>query len=84
LPDKKTKTAEVLQVKKIELGIGDVVQLKKQHPCGSYQWEIYRTGMDFGIKCLGCGRKVMIPRRKIEKSVKAVIKKGSESGSSQA
>jgi hypothetical protein len=40
--------------------------------------------MDFGIKCLGCGRKVMIPRRKIEKSVKAVIKKGSESGSSQA
>lgn len=53
--------------------MGDVVQLKKTHPCGSDQWEIYRLGMDFGIKCLGCGRKVMVPRPKFEKSVKKLI-----------
>lgn len=55
--------------------IGDIVQMKKQHPCGSNQWQIYRTGMDFGIKCLGCGRTLMIPRPKFEKSVKKIIQK---------
>lgn len=54
--------------------LGDVVKMKKQHPCGSNQWEITRTGMDFRIKCLGCGRQVMLPRPKFEKSVKAIIK----------
>lgn len=53
--------------------IGDIVQMRKQHPCGSYEWEIYRTGMDFGIKCKGCGRRVMIPRPKFEKRVKKII-----------
>ena len=54
--------------------IGDVVQMKKQHPCGSNQWEIYRTGMDIGIKCIGCERTLMLPRPKFEKSVKKIIK----------
>lgn len=54
--------------------LGDVVKMKKQHPCGSDQWEITRTGMDFRIKCLGCGRQVMLPRTKFEKSVKTIIK----------
>jgi hypothetical protein len=54
--------------------IGDVVELKKQHPCGNKQWEITRTGMDFRIKCLGCSHQVMIPRQKFEKSVKKIIK----------
>ncbi|WP_049817975.1 DUF951 family protein [Thermosediminibacter oceani] len=48
--------------------------MKKKHPCGSLEWEIWRMGADFGIKCLGCGRKVMIPRPKFEKSVKKIIK----------
>lgn len=51
----------------------DIVQTKKVHPCGSDQWEIIRVGMDFKIKCLGCGRVVMLPRAKFEKSVKKVI-----------
>ena len=51
-------------------GVGDVVRLKKQHPCGSDRWQITRTGIDFGLKCLGCGRRVMIPRPKFEKSVR--------------
>lgn len=58
----------------MKFNIGDVVKLKKTHPCGGDEWEIYRVGMDFGIKCLGCGRKVMIPRPKFEKSVKKIIK----------
>ncbi len=53
--------------------LGDIVQMKKQHPCGSDQWEITRTGIDFGLKCLGCGRRVMIPRPKFEKGVKKII-----------
>lgn len=54
--------------------IGDVVELKKEHPCGSKRWEITRTGADFRIKCLGCSRQVMIPRIKFEKNVKKLIK----------
>ena len=53
--------------------VGDIVQLKKTHPCGSDRWEVTRVGMDFGLKCLGCGRRVMIPRPQFERSVKAII-----------
>jgi hypothetical protein len=53
--------------------VGDVVKMKKTHPCGSDQWEITRTGIDFGLKCLGCGRRVMIARPKFEKAVKAIV-----------
>lgn len=58
----------------VPYNIGDIVELKKQHPCGSKQWEITRTGMDFRIKCLGCEHQVLIPRPKFEKSVKKLIK----------
>ena len=50
--------------------IDDIVQMKKKHPCGSDEWKIWRMGMDFGIKCMGCGRKIMIPRPKFEKECK--------------
>jgi len=53
--------------------IGDVVELKKVHPCGSKQWEVTRVGMDFRIKCLGCEHQVMLTRVKFEKSVKKII-----------
>lgn len=59
--------------------IGDVVKMKKVHPCGSDEWQIYRTGIDFGITCQGCGRKVMVPRPKFEKAVKSIIRKSSDS-----
>ena len=54
--------------------VGDVVKMKKAHPCGSDEWEITRTGMDFGMKCCGCGHFVMLARRKFEKAAKAVVK----------
>ena len=53
--------------------IGDKVVLKKSHPCGANEWEILRVGMDFRLKCMGCGHLVMIPRKKFEKSVKNKI-----------
>ena len=54
--------------------IGTIVQMKKQHPCGSYEWEIIRLGADIKIKCTGCSRIVMLPRNKFEKDAKKVIK----------
>ncbi|MCX7745724.1 MAG: DUF951 domain-containing protein [Clostridia bacterium] len=57
-----------------KFSVGDVVELRKEHPCGSKQWEVTRTGADFRIKCLGCLHQVMLPRPKFEKSVKKIIK----------
>ncbi|MPQ43768.1 DUF951 domain-containing protein [Clostridium tarantellae] len=54
--------------------LGDIVQMRKQHPCGSFQWEIIRMGADIKIKCIECGRIVMIPRIKFKKGVKKIIK----------
>jgi hypothetical protein len=54
--------------------VGDIVQMRKQHPCGSFQWEVMRVGADFRIKCLGCGHQVMLPRPKFEKSIKKTLK----------
>jgi hypothetical protein len=51
--------------------------MKKKHPCGSDAWEITRVGMDFGLKCVGCGRWVMIPRVKFEKAVREIIQQKS-------
>ena len=53
--------------------VGDIVQMKKAHPCGTDLWEVTRTGVDFGLKCQGCSRRVMIPRPKFEKGVKKVV-----------
>jgi len=53
--------------------VGDQVKMKKIHPCGSYLWEILRVGMDFRLKCLGCGRIVLLARSKFEKGVKGKI-----------
>ena len=55
--------------------VGDVVKLKKPHPCGSYDFQVLRVGMDFKIKCTGCGHEVMLPRLKCEKNIKKLLRK---------
>ncbi len=55
--------------------VGDILIMKKPHPCGDKRFEVLRVGMDFKIKCMGCGREVMAPRAKIEKRIKSVEKK---------
>ena len=57
----------------MDLKVNDKVELKKTHPCGSKEWEILRVGMDIKLKCLGCGHELMLPRRKVEKSIRRII-----------
>jgi len=59
----------------LEYNIGDIIQTRKQHPCGNDQWNVIRIGADFKIKCLNCGRIVMLDRETFLKRVKKVIKK---------
>ena len=52
----------------MDLKLHDIVEMKKEHPCGSRRWEVLRVGMDLKLRCCGCGHEVMAPRRKLEKS----------------
>lgn len=54
--------------------VGDVVRLKKLHPCGSNEWKILRVGADFRLQCAGCGHQIMVPRKMVEKNTKQLIK----------
>ncbi len=60
----------------LELFLDDIVQLRKPHPCGSAQWRVVRLGADIGLKCLGCDRKVLLPRRELEKRIKRFVSRG--------
>lgn len=53
--------------------LNDIVEMKKQHPCGENRWEIIRMGADIRIKCLGCGQLVMMPRREFNRKIKKVL-----------
>ncbi|MBP3577268.1 MAG: DUF951 domain-containing protein [Lachnospiraceae bacterium] len=56
----------------MDIQVGDIVTLKKQHPCGSKEWEVLRVGMDFRLKCMGCDHQVMIPRKQVEKNIRQI------------
>ncbi|MGN0297912.1 MAG: DUF951 domain-containing protein [Lachnospiraceae bacterium] len=58
----------------MEFQIGDIIKMKKPHPCGSSEWQVLRVGMDFRLKCMGCGHLVMLPRRQVEKSCRNIRK----------
>jgi hypothetical protein len=57
----------------MKLNVGDVVKLKKKHPCGGYDWEILRIGADFRIKCTTCKRQVWLPRSEVERRITKII-----------
>ncbi len=59
----------------MDIQIGDVLKLKKPHPCGSREWEVLRVGADFRLKCLGCEHQIMIARRLLEKNIKEIKEK---------
>ncbi|MGO1370804.1 MAG: DUF951 domain-containing protein [Senegalia sp. (in: firmicutes)] len=59
----------------IGLKSGDIIKLKKTHPCGEDKWEVLRSGVDFKLRCVGCDRIVWIPRRKLDKRIKNIITK---------
>ncbi|MEK4427583.1 DUF951 domain-containing protein [Solibacillus sp. FSL K6-1523] len=54
--------------------LNDIVEMKKQHPCGTNEWKVIRLGADIRIKCEGCGHSVMIPRREFDKKLKKVLR----------
>ncbi len=60
----------------MEINLGDVVRLKKKHPCGGFDWQVVRIGADIGIICLQCKRRVLLPRFVFERRVKEFISKG--------
>lgn len=62
----------------MDVRVGDVLEMKKPHPCGNKQFVVLRVGMDFRLRCTACGREVMVPRVKIEKSIKKIIRKDEE------
>ena len=65
----------------LDIQVGDRVRLRKPHPCGGFTWEVVRVGADIGIRCTTCGRRVMLPRAKLEKQVKAIERDDRESAS---
>ena len=54
----------------------DILTMKKEHPCGSKQWLVLRSGMDFRLRCLGCGHEIMTPRSKAEKNIRQITRDG--------
>ncbi len=63
----------------MDIRVSDILVMKKAHPCGEKRWLVLRTGADFRLRCLGCGREMMIPRFKAEKNIRAV-QRGEGSG----
>ncbi|MBR1854302.1 MAG: DUF951 domain-containing protein [Lachnospiraceae bacterium] len=57
----------------MDIQVGNVLKLKKSHPCGSSEWEVLRIGADFRLKCKGCGHQIMIPRPDLEKNIKKIL-----------
>ena len=53
----------------MQFEIGDIIKLKKKHPCGSFEWDVLRVGADFRLKCKGCGHQIMVSRKLVEKNV---------------
>lgn len=62
----------------VEIHLGDVVRLRKPHPCGGYEWEVVRIGTDVGLLCQTCGRRIMLPRGVFNKRYKTTVKSASD------
>ena len=60
----------------MDINLGDVVRLKKAHPCGGFEWQVVRLGADIGIKCLRCGRRVLMERSVFQRRVRELVSRG--------
>jgi hypothetical protein len=61
-----------------ELDLGDILRLRKPHPCGGYEWRVVRLGADIGLECLNCGRRVLLERRVLKNRMKTIVRKAGE------
>jgi hypothetical protein len=64
----------------LEIGLGDVVRLKKRHPCGGFHWVVERLGADIGLVCQKCGRRVLMDRLVVERRVREIVRAGEKGG----
>jgi len=62
----------------LEFRAGDVLRMRKSHPCGGFEWSVLRIGADIGVKCQTCGRRLMLPRRDLERRMKSFVSRGSD------
>lgn len=62
----------------LEIGLEDVVRLRKAHPCGGTDWQVTRLGADIGLRCLTCGRRLMLERSTLEKRLKQFVSRAAE------
>ena len=65
----------------MNVNLGDILVMKKAHPCGEKRWLVLRTGADFRLRCMGCGHEIMVPRFKAEKNIRSVIRNESSTDS---
>ena len=63
-----------------ELGIDDIVRLRKPHPCGGFEWRVVRLGADIGLECVTCGHRIMLTRRALKNRLKIIVRKGQDTG----
>lgn len=68
----------------LELRIGDVLRLRRAHPCGAAEWRVDRLGADIGLRCLGCGRHVLLERRLVERRLAAFVSRGDAADAADA
>ena len=62
----------------MDVQVGDILVLKIEHPCGTMQWLVLRSGMDFRLLCTGCGHELMLPRSKAEKNIRQILRDGKQ------
>lgn len=60
----------------MDVRLQDILVMKKEHPCGSKEWLVLRSGMDFRLRCQGCGHEVLLPRSKVEKNIRQIMREG--------
>ena len=65
-------------VRRVDVRVGDRLVMKKEHPCGSSEWIVLRSGMDFRLRCAGCGHEVLTPRVKAEKNIRHILREPTE------
>lgn len=66
----------------MEFELGDRLRLRKPHPCGSYEWLVIRLGADIGLRCVQCGRRVLLPRSEVERRTRAIVSHASDPSAS--
>ncbi len=67
----------------MKFNVGDIIRMKKPHPCGSYDWKLLRVGIDFRMECVKCGHQVMLTRIKVEKGFKKLVFAAETAGNTQ-